>query len=259
MSSYFFFSDAHLGATARNDDKRRQKLVLDFLDHVRDHGAGLYIVGDLFDFWFEYRHVIPSGNFPVLAKLYELSRAGVPIDYLAGNHDLWLGAFLENQVGVRVHEEGIVREIFDMKCFIVHGDGIATQDRGYRLMKRIFKNKTNIALFRWLHPDLGVKLARALSYTSRQSREGHYTWEADYKAYAQARFAEGFDVVILGHTHKPLFEKIGASFFINLGDWMDHFTYCEIDSRGPSLRRWPTGDPVTAASTLRNQLTESHV
>lgn len=259
MSSYFFFSDAHLGSAARNDDKRRQQMVLDFLDYARDHGAGLYIVGDLLDFWFEYRHAIPSSNFPVLAKLYELSSAGLPIDYLAGNHDLWLGEFLQKEVGVNVHDDGIIRELHGAKCFIVHGDGIAARDGGYRFMKKIFKSKTNIFLFRWLHPDLGVKLAKALSHTSREIRDNPYEWEADYKAYAEARFAEGFDIVIMGHTHKPVFEKIGESHFINLGDWMDHFTYCELARDGPALRRWPSGEVFQAKSPSRNSLSVSTV
>jgi len=254
MSSYFFFSDAHLGSTARHDDKRRQDLVLDFLDHASHHAAGLYVVGDLFDFWFEYRHAIPSSNFPVLAKLYELSRNGMPIDYLAGNHDLWLGEFLQEQVGVKVHHDGIHRVIHGAKCFIVHGDGIAARDSGYRFMKRVFKNKANIFLFRWLHPDLGVKLAKTLSQTSRQTRESPYSWDADYKAYAEARFAGGDDIVIMGHTHKPLFEKIGGHYFINLGDWMDHFTYCEINHEGPALRCWPSGEVFAATTARRDQV-----
>jgi len=258
MSSHFFFSDAHLGTKARHDDRQRQTMVLDFLDYVRQHGAGLYIVGDLFDFWFEYRHVIPSSNFPVLAKLYELSQSGIPIDYLAGNHDLWLGKFLQNELGVRIHHEGILRTIHGLKCFIIHGDGVAARDGGYRFMKRVFKNPMNIFLFRWLHPDLGVKLAKSLSHTSRQVKDNPYSWEADYRAYAEARFAEGFDTVIMGHTHKPLSEKIGRHRFINLGDWMDHFTYCEFDHDGPTLRRWPNGELFEAA-TQRNQLVALHV
>lgn len=254
MSSYFFFSDAHLGSTARDDDKYRQKMVLDFLDYAGERAAGLYIVGDLFDFWFEYRHAIPSSNFPVLAKLHELSRSGLPIDYLAGNHDLWLGDFLQNEVGVKVHHDGIIRTLHGTKCFIVHGDGIAARDGGYRFMKKIFKSKANIFLFRLLHPDLGVKLAKSLSHTSRQVRENPYSWEADYKAYAEARFADGFDAVIMGHTHKPLFEKIGTSHFINLGDWMDHFTYCEITSEGPSLHRWPTRELFHASTVSRSRV-----
>lgn len=259
MSAYFFCSDAHLGTISRDDDHRRQRLVLDFLDYVRRCGAGLYIVGDLFDFWFEYRHAIPRSNFPVLAKLHELSQAGLAIDYLAGNHDLWLGGFMEKEIGLRIHEDSIVRSICGMKCFIAHGDGIAARDRGYRLMKRIFKSKLNILLFGWLHPDLGVPLARVLSRTSRQVKDNPYTWEADYQAYAERRFAEGFDVVILGHTHKPLFEKIHRHYFINLGDWMDHFTYCEINADGPTLRRWPSRELFMATPSLRNQLSESHV
>jgi UDP-2,3-diacylglucosamine hydrolase len=243
MSAYFFFSDAHLGAPDREDEGLRQRRVIEFLDHVKHHAAGLFIVGDLFDFWFEYRHAIPNRNFAVLAKLYELRAAGLPIDYVAGNHDLWMGDFLRNEVGLALHENHLVRQLCGYRCYLIHGDGVAKNDGGYRLMKRIFKNPVNIKLYRWVHPDVGIPFAKLVSHTSRSIKDNPNTWERDYRSYAEARFAEGHDVVIMGHTHKPLFESIEQKLFINLGDWMEHFTYCRFDENGPQLLSWPEQKP----------------
>ncbi|MGH7451664.1 MAG: UDP-2,3-diacylglucosamine diphosphatase [bacterium] len=239
MPTYFFFSDAHLGAPNREDEALRQRRVLDFLDHAKTRGAGLFIVGDLFDFWFEYRHAIPNRNFAVLAKLHELRAAGLPIDYVAGNHDLWMGDFLRHEIGLALHENHVIRDLCGYHCYIIHGDGVAKNDGGYRLMKRIFKNPINIKLYRWVHPDVGIPLAKLVSHTSRAVKDNPNTWERDYRIYAEAKFAEGHDVVIMGHTHKPLFEVVGEKIFINLGDWMEHFTYCQFDENGPQLLTWP--------------------
>lgn len=239
MAVYFFFSDAHLGAPNREDEGLRQQRVIAFLDYAKQHGAGLFIVGDLFDFWFEYRHAIPNRNFAVLAKLHELRAAGLPVDYIAGNHDLWMGDFLRREVGLTLHENHVARNLCGRACYIIHGDGVAKNDGGYRLMKRIFKHPVNIKLYRWLHPDVGIPLAKLVSHTSRAVKDNPNTWERDYREYAEARFAEGHEIVIMGHTHKPLYETAGKKTFVNLGDWMAHFTYCRLDEQGPQLLVWP--------------------
>jgi UDP-2,3-diacylglucosamine hydrolase len=243
MPTYFFFSDAHLGAPRRNDEAARERRLIEFLDHVKAHGAGLFIVGDLFDFWFEYRHAIPNRHFAVLAKLYELRASGLAIDYVAGNHDLWVGDFLRHEVGLTIHENDLTRRLCGYGCYIIHGDGVAKNDGGYRLMKRIFKHPVNIFLYRWLHPDLGIPLAKLASHTSRSAKENPNTWERDYRSFAEAKFAEGHEVVLMGHTHKPLFETIADKVFINLGDWLNHFTYCQLDENGPQLLTWPEQKP----------------
>ena len=248
MAVYFFFSDAHLGAPNRADEGWRQQQVIAFLDYAKQHGAGLFIVGDLFDFWFEYRHAIPNRNFAVLAKLHELRAAGLPVDYIAGNHDLWMGDFLRQEVGLALHENHVVRKLCGYDCYIIHGDGVAKNDSGYRLMKRIFKNPLNIKLYRWVHPDVGIPLAKLVSHTSRSVKDNPNTWERDYREYAEARFAEGHEVVIMGHTHKPLYEAVGQKIFINLGDWMEHFTYCRLDEHGPRLLTWPEQKRYIAGS-----------
>lgn len=238
MPQYFLFSDAHLGAPGRPDDHLREQKIIAFLQHVKQAGDGLFIVGDLFDFWFEYRHAIPNRHFAILAKLYELRQTGMPIDYLAGNHDLWVGDYFRTQIGLTLHAEGITRELCGYRCFITHGDGTAKRDSGYRFLKRIMKHPVNIFLYRLLTPDLGVPLAKSMSHTSRTLVQNDARWEREYRAYATNKLAEGYDVVLMGHTHQPKVEQINGKTFINLGDWMTHFTYCKIDEQGPQLLRW---------------------
>jgi UDP-2,3-diacylglucosamine hydrolase len=243
MATYFFFSDAHLGASHRQDESRRQQRVIEFLDYARQHGGGLFIVGDLFDFWVEYRHAIPKRNFAVFAKLHELRNAGMPIDYVAGNHDLWMDDFLRREIGLAIHENEVVRNLCGYRTYIIHGDGVAKNDGGYRFLKRILKNPLSLKLYRWLPADVGIPLTKLASHTSRSVKENPNTWERDYRSYAEAKFSEGHDVVIMGHTHKPLFESIGKKLFINLGDWLEHFTYCQFDDNGPQLLTWPEQKP----------------
>lgn len=239
MPVYFFFSDAHLGAPHSSNDAERRRRVLEFLDYVKSCGQGLFIVGDLFDFWFEYRHAILNRHFAVLAKLHELCAGGLPVDYLAGNHDMWAGDFLREQVGLNIHHEGLGRELCGYKCFITHGDGTAKRDGGYRLLKRIMKHPVNVFLYRMLSPDLGVPLANYMSGSSRKYKERDHRWDREYREYGLSKLAEGYDVFLMGHTHKPKWERIENKVLINLGDWMRHFTYCRLDESGPRLLAWP--------------------
>jgi UDP-2,3-diacylglucosamine hydrolase len=239
MAAYYFFSDAHLGAPHIPDEAGRTEKILAFLDHVKAAAAeGLFIAGDLFDHWFEYRHAIPNHHLAILAKLHELRQSGVAIDYLEGNHE-WLGDYFPNELGVQVHRAGISRELCGYKCFITHGDGAAKPDKGYRMLKRVLKHPVNIFLYRLLSPDLGIPLARYMSQTSHNLQEQVAKWEKEYRDYAASRLAEGYDVVLMGHSHRPKIEQIAGKIFINLGDWMTHFTYCRLDENGPQLKHWP--------------------
>lgn len=217
---------------------------------MKTNGAGLFIVGDLFDSWFEYRYAVPNRHFAVFAKLYELRQNDVEIDYLAGNHE-WLGDYLRREIGVRVHHEGITRKLCGYNCFITHGDGAAKPDAGYRLLKRIIKHPVNIFLYRMLTPDIGIPFANYMSRTSRQMQTHEDKWAAEYRAYAAQKLAEGHEVVLMGHTHQPKCERLNGKTFINLGDWMTHFTYCTIDASGPQLRAWqkPTPWPIALTTT----------
>lgn len=240
MQSYFFFSDVHLGAPHCPDEAIRKQQLLDFFEYVKRHAAGLFIVGDLFDFWFEYRHAVPRKYFDILTSLYNLCHNGLEIDYVAGNHDMWMGDFLSQEIGLRVHHRGIARELHGLQCYITHGDGAARRDSGYRLMKRFLKNPINIFLYRLVPPDIGFPLALKVSRTSRTHKVCDSSWDEEYMDFAKQRFAEGCDVVMMGHTHRPRVATVGGNTFINLGDWITHFTYCELNEAGPRLKQWPS-------------------
>ena len=239
MPTYFFFSDAHLGAPHGANSAESRNKVLEFLEHVKTSGHGLFIVGDLFDFWFEYRHAVLNRHFAVLAKLHELHNCGIPIDYLAGNHDMWVGDFLREQVGLSIHHHGLERELCGYRCFITHGDGAAKRDSGYRLLKRIMKHPFNVFLYRMLSPDIGVPLADYMSGSSRKYKVRDSRWDREYRDYGLQKLAEGYDLFMMGHTHKPKQEEVEGKILINLGDWMRHFTYCRLDENGPRLLAWP--------------------
>ncbi len=233
------FSDVHLGAPLLDDDEQRQERLISFLEHAAGQQATIYIVGDLFEFWFEYKHAIPNHNFAILAALHKLAREGVSIHYLAGNHDLWIGDFLEKQVGVTVHKNATEFRSGELNVFVTHGDGTAASDSGYRFLKRIFTNPINIALYRLLHPDFGIPFARRMSQVSRDQGDHKDPMAAEYREYARGQMQKGYSAVIMGHTHKPAHELLDGGHFINLGDWISHFSYCEIIDGSIALKKWP--------------------
>ncbi len=239
MPKSYFVSDAHLGVNEREIERQKERELIKFLDLVQSDGQQLFILGDLFDFWFEYRTVIPKGYHRLLAKLSELVEKGVEINYLAGNHDFWLGNFFEEEIGMRVHPDPFGATIGKAKFYLHHGDGLAKKDLGYRILKRILRNRLNIWLYSWLHPDLGVGLA---CLSSRSSR--HYTSHKDYGEvdgmvnFAANKIAEGFQYIVMGHNHKPVYESIGKGYYVNLGDWISHYTYGVYDGKDFHLLEW---------------------
>lgn len=239
MSHAYFISDAHLGAGDSAAENLKEQKLLSFFDHVASTGDRLFIVGDLFDFWFEYRTVIPRGYTRILSGLSRLKESGVEIHYIAGNHDSWMRDYFPTELGVPIHFDHLEYRIGGKRFFIEHGDGIARQDSGYRFLKRIFRNRINIFLYSLLHPDIGVPLAKWVSSLSR----GHTTKrgqpdDSDYFARAQQKFREGFDYVLFAHLHFPIFKKNDHNIYVNLGDWMEHFTYAAFDGKELSLEKW---------------------
>lgn len=237
----FFISDSHLGSQDRERENYKSQKLLSFLDHIKSRAEALYIVGDLFDFWFEYRHVIPKYNPLIIWKLAELVHGGVSVHYVAGNHDYWLGSFLENQVGMTIHVEPVDINHMHQKIFIAHGDGIIKKDRGYRILKKILRNPLSILLFRLLHPDWGVSLANLVSRASRtasENKELDREFLEDIKNFVYEKFESGFDYVILGHLHCPTVERENGKVYINLGDWMRHFTYGLLKDEKLTLNYW---------------------
>jgi len=239
MEKYFFISDIHIGAGTEDTEHSKINKLFSFLNYIDDPQNKLFIVGDLFDFWFEYKHAIPKNYFSIFYRLHKLIQNGVEIHFLPGNHDYWIVDFFENELGFIVHPDVLQLETQSKKLFLFHGDGILKRDKGYRFLKRVFRNPINIKLYRWLHPDLGIPLAKLTSHTSRQHINQHVIHaEEDYIDFASNKFNEGFDIVIIGHSHQPLIKNIDGKYLINLGDWLYHYTYGLLENGELSLNYW---------------------
>ncbi len=225
----FFMSDAHLQGVDSPSEEKKHTALRSFLTMVRNEARTLYILGDYFDFWFEYKHVLPKQCFMGVHWLMDLSEAGVEIHYVTGNHDHWIGQFFEKNLKIAVHHEPLTVSINGKKIFLLHGDGISGRDKSYRIMKKILRSRFNIFLFRWLHPDLGVPLATAFSHMSnRQDRTyKKYIGDRSIDGFFQKKFDEGMDIVVMGHHHLPQEKFFGAKKYVNLGDWISHFSYAE--------------------------------
>lgn len=235
-----FLSDAHLGAESHEREAAREARLHDFLAHLPGRASDLYVVGDLFDFWFEYRTALPRRHFATLAMLRRLRESGLAITYLAGNHDFWLGHFLADELGIRTVQDAVTVESQGRRLWVHHGDGLIGGDLGYKLLKAVLRNPTSVGLYQLLHPDFGIPLASAVSGLSRRSR-GHAPLQPDrlWNEIAEPRFREGYDGVLVGHFHHAHeARRDGRDFFV-LGDWIDHFTYVELEGGRLTLKTWP--------------------
>lgn len=243
----YFMSDAHLGVpNERRSAEDHQDALISFLRHVGDTGRELYIVGDLFDFWFEYRSSIPTTGARVLFELYALVQRGVRVVILPGNHDIWLGSYLSDQVGLEVRSNPIEIGLDGKKLFVTHGDEF-NADLGFSISRMILKNSLCIRLFRLLHPDLGVALGR---WTSHLSDERARLVARDdrrvYETAAEKLIREGHDIVVCGHYHKAIDLKIRDGRLIVLGNWIRSDTYAVMENGDIRLMRWmgDRGEPV---------------
>lgn len=258
----YWISDAHLGSAP--EPLARQETLVRFLARIRGRAARLFILGDLFDFWFEYRRAVPSGHFRTLHALAALIDAGTPITYLGGNHDFWCGPYLEREVGLTVLPRPGSVELQGRRVFLAHGDGLGPGDTGYRLLKALLRNPVAIALYRTIHPDLGIALAQRVSAVSRRhtkTREFYLRRMARHIAAPQ--YARGHDAVVLGHVHDPLHlrDAHGRDLLV-LGDWIEAFTYAQLVGGVFTLRRYRPGagedpageDPVIPATAWPPEL-----
>jgi len=225
----YIFSDAHLGADSEETETRKQEKLAALFDLVKTDGDRLVILGDLFDFWFEYKHAIPKDHHHVLCILDGLVRRGVQIDYVSGNHDFWMGNFFAEEMGITVHRDTFDLEYDGKKLHLTHGDGLAKADRGYRFLKRILRNRVNIWLYRKLTPDWAIPLAKAVAGSSRNyTSQRDPDFIADYEHYAKDKLAAGYNVVVIGHLHIPTIKQFENGTYINTGDFIGHFTYVKV-------------------------------
>ena len=241
----YFASDNHLGAPNFEASLVREKKFVAWLDEIKENAGAIVLVGDIFDFWFEYKEVVPKGFTRTLGKLAEISDAGVSLHYFAGNHDMWLRDYFQKELNITVHKESKVFNINDKKFFVAHGDGLGPGDKSFKLMKKIFKNPFFNWCFRCLHPDLGIKIGKYFSNKNRlksaiedlKFNGNENEWLTKY---CRAKLEqEHYDCFIFGHRHLPLeIELSNNSKYINLGDWITHFSYAVFDGSSVSLRKF---------------------
>ncbi len=239
MEKYYFISDVHIGAGTEAEEENKLFRLKSFFDFIKKPGNELFVVGDLFDYWFEYNHAVPNKFYTIFFEISKLIESGVSVHFLRGNHDCWLKGFFQNQLKINVLPDNYTTEINTKKVFMFHGDGILKKDKGYRLLKKVFRNPLNIFLFRCLHPDIGIPLTKCMSQTSKHYTSAKvYSHKDEYVDYAKSKFSEGYDYVILGHSHEAIIEEIEGKVLISLGDWIKHFSYGEISNGTASLNFW---------------------
>ncbi|MBX7042178.1 MAG: UDP-2,3-diacylglucosamine diphosphatase [Ignavibacteria bacterium] len=224
--SYYFFSDVHLGLESPEKERKKERKLIRFLESASEDAAEIFIVGDLFDCWIEYKQVVPKGFYRLLAKISELVESGITINYIAGNHDFWKGDYFRNEFGIEICHEHIERVIEGKKFFIHHGDGFAYNDSGYRILKKVMRSKLSQRLYSLIHPDIGIRLAKGTSETSRvHTSAKDYSKSDGLRDAAFSKVDEGFDYVIMGHRHLPQMIRHNQGYYVNLGDWIEHSSY----------------------------------
>jgi UDP-2,3-diacylglucosamine hydrolase len=236
----YFVSDVHLGGSPPTDEAVKRERLDALFDRVEAEHGSLYVLGDLFDFWFGYRTVVPRAALGVLHRLDGLARSGSRVFFLGGNHDWWLCDFLRRETAVAVLTDGARVEAQGRHLTLVHGDGLGPGDTGYKLLKRVLRNRAAIGLFRWIHPDLGIPLALRSSGVSRHyTAERHVDVEGLYRHVGEPAFREGADAVLLGHHHVAVHLDRPEGEMLFLGDWFRQYTCARLAGGRLDLLAWP--------------------
>ncbi len=240
----FFASDFHLGAPTYDKSREREKLICTWLDSIKSECEALYLVGDIFDFWFEYKFAIPKGFIRLQGKIAEFTDAGIEVHFFTGNHDMWAFDYLPKELGVNIHYKPIITVINEKRIYIGHGDGLGPGDYGYKRLKKVFKNRIIQSLFGFIHPNIGIGLADFLSKRSR-AKSGHLDevflgvekeWLVHYCK--EILHKESIDFFVFGHRHLPILQQVNQSVYVNLGDWINYFTYGEFDGEQLKLLKY---------------------
>ncbi len=241
----YFLSDFHLGAPNYEASLMREKKIVAFLESIKHTALEIFIVGDLFDFWYEYKNVVPKGYVRLLGKLAELTDAGIPVHFFVGNHDMWMSGYFEKELNIPVYDHPKVFERFDKKIYVGHGDGLGPGDEGYKFLKKIFRNKICQWMFGFAHPSIGIGVANYFSRKSR-AKTGNSDeiflgedkeWLVIYCKEVLQK--EHYDYFVFGHRHLPLTIQLTTnSTYINLGDWIRNFTYAVFDGETFELKKW---------------------
>ena len=251
MKNVYFLSDAHLGSLAIPHGRMHERRLVNFLDSIKHKAEAIYLLGDLFDFWFEYKTVVPKGYTRFLGKLSELTDLGVEVHFFIGNHDLWMGDYLEKECGVILHRSSSVIDIYGKVFFLAHGDGLGSKDRKFKLLRSIFHNKTCQKLFSAIHPRWGVAFGMEWAKHSRMKRvngeEPEYLGEDKEELVIFAKnylkTHEDINFFIFGHRHIELDLMLTRQTrLIILGDWITHFSYAVYDGEHLFLEEFMEGE-----------------
>lgn len=241
----FFASDFHLGLGTPEENRVREQRIIRWLDIIEPEAERLYLLGDLFDYWFEYKQVVPRGHVRFLGRLAQMVDRGIPVHIFSGNHDVWMFDYLEKELGATVHHQPLTIEHSHKLFLLGHGDGLGPGDHGYKFIKKIFRAPINQWLFARLHPNLALSLMRRFSKTSRESQEEDLQFlGADTEwlvQYAERKITERpYDFLLFGHRHLPIDHLLSnkTSRYINCGDWINHNTYVVFDGTELELKKY---------------------
>jgi len=241
----YFASDQHFGIPNAEKSLIRERKFIQWLDIVKQDAAAIFLLGDLFDFWFEYKTVVPKGFVRILGKLAEISDSGIPIHFFVGNHDLWMQDYFEKELNIITYREPRAIVINNTSFLIAHGDGLGPGDKGYKRMKKVFVHPFSKWLYSWLHPDIGMWLGQYLSTKNKLiSGDEDIKFLGEEKEwlvqYAKRKLELAhYDYFIFGHRHLPMVLKVGhKSKYINTGDWITHFTYAVFDGEELELKEF---------------------
>lgn len=241
----YFASDFHLGLRSEKGSHEREKKVVRWLDAIASDAREIFLLGDLFDFWFEYKEAVPKGFVRLLGKLAELTDAGIPVHVFTGNHDMWMFDYLPSETGVKLHRDPMEVTIDGKRIFMGHGDGLGPGDHRYKFIKRVFASPVCQWLFARLHPNFGIGLAH---YFSKSSRESNMDSDAVYLGddkeflvqFCKEKLKEKhYDYFIFGHRHMCLDKEVGEnSRYINLGEWFNACNYAVMEKGILELRKF---------------------
>jgi UDP-2,3-diacylglucosamine hydrolase len=242
-TSIYFASDFHLGIPDRASSLIREKLIVKWLDEIKNDAAEIYLMGDMFDFWFEYETAVPKGYVRLLGKIAGLCDTGIKISLFTGNHDMWMFGYLKEELGVEIYCKPLVKVFNGKKFFLAHGDGLGPGDHGYKIIKKIFAARLSQWLFARIHPNLGIRIAQFWSKRSRIANAEIETFKGEEGEYLvsfvkEMLKKEHYDYFIFGHRHLPLQIKIDDAWYINLGEWVNHFTYAVFDGNSMELKKY---------------------
>lgn len=247
----YFASDLHIGSPDAESSKVREQKFVSWLEKISPSATEIHLLGDMFDFWFEYKHAVPKGGVRLLGAIARIVDSGTPVHYHVGNHDLWTFGYLESEIGVTIHRQPIIAKWGSLKCFVGHGDGLGPGDVSYKFLKRLYENKMCVWLLKIIHPDIVIRLA---SYFSRNSRvaggRSGGTYVSDSKELLHIFCVNellkdnSIDCFIFGHRHVPLDLKVPHPHsrdkharYVNTGDWVTHFSWACIEDGKLTLHK----------------------